>query len=982
MRGCVNCWVRRVSFVNTNRALEIEDSAAVSVYQVTLKGNDTHFFMRNLKNYGAWFGLVEDLAGQQHGQNAMVNTTGTVFWRSDQATNVPIDLHAGQPYANLIDCTNRGRLNGAGGHTSKLPHHLRHAVFWNFQHDPNGTSSKHYALWPSNPAMVKPIIVGLHGDPATFGGGRYEVLESNGSEVSPGCLFEAQLETRLGSVPAWLDDLRTEWATLKATSLPVPTVLAKSTIDDVVLAEVGNTEVVSVANKFEVLHNRSISSYSVSSSNAAVATATRSGTNVTVTAAADGSATITVTATSSAGDTADWKFDVRVGTSRRAPQALSPASIGANKRVTLSTAADNGQGIALSDDASLRALRLSGINFGVFSSAMTDYAAAVGYDMVTTEVVAAPADAGASVVIEDANGDSAGRRRTVALIEGENTISITVTAEDGQAAQTYRVIVVRGPDEWIRDARSFALDWNNTSPAGLWSDRDTLWVADWRERKLFAYSLPDGDRLLGRDIAVEGAPMGLWSDGEIIWVVNHRRGLQAYRLADGVRVPGRDLELADSSAPAGLWSDGTTVWVSEWLGRTVKAYLLADGRRIPSRDIVVDDAAETLLASGIWADGLTLWLADWSVDRVRALSMSDGGLEAGRSVATAERNYVDPTGLWSDGSTLWVSSWNGKRVHVHPLPQAQTVGALRENEGEPAFSDQTESDQAEAIIADAILRDRILAALGKAAGQPLGVADMASLTALNLRHAGVADLSGLEHAAHLEQLDLGFNPVADLSALAELPALSSLNLDGVSLADLALLSSLTGLESLSLRNNDIVELAPLVELSRLTRLDLGGNEIASLHPLSGLTELTELWADGNRINDISALESLSRLTQLDLSGNRIRHLHALSSLQQLETLKLSGNELSQLYPLSSLSELRTLVLGDNEIEELQPLSDLGKLRSLDVHGNRVTGLHPLLELRSLVWLDICDNPIKDFFLAAGLSAEIILDNAEHQGISD
>ena len=669
----------------------------------------------------------------------------------------------------------------------------------------------------------------------------------------------------------------------------------------------------------------------------------------------------------------------------------------------------------LAKSAKLSALSLSGVNFGAFDSEVTDYTAAVAHDIPAIEVVAAPADAGASVVIEDANGGSAGRRRTVALAEGENTISITVTAEDGQTTQTYRVIVTRGPDEWVRDAQSFALDRNNTAPAGLWSDHNTLWVADWEERKLFAYRLPEGGRLLDRDIPVEGAPMGLWSDGETIWVVNHYGGLQAYRLADGGRVSGRDLELADSAAPAGVWSDGTTVWVSEWLGRTVKAYLLADGSRVPSRDMVVDDAVETLIAAGVWADGLTLWLADWSVDQVRALGMSDGRLEAGRSVATAAAGYADPTGLWSDGATLWVTAWNGERVHVHALPPAAGAGpmlrpaasafarggglltgetrklnlgataagsiagtALRVNGGE-----LPSSDQAGITIADAILRGHILAVLGKAAEQPLSAADMAELKSLNLRHAGVASLSGLEHAINLEELDLSFNPLADLSSLAALPALASLDLDGVSLANLAPLSSLTGLSRLSLRDNAIVELAPLAELTGLTRLDLGGNQVANLYPLSGLTELTELWLDGNRISDISALAPLTRLTQLDLSDNRIRYLHALSGMQQLDTLKLAGNGLSQLYPLSGLTGLRTLVLRGNTIEELQPLSHLGELRSLDVHGNRISGLHPLSGLRSLVWLDICHNPIEDFSPAYGLSAKIILGKSgQHQRISD
>ena len=618
-------------------------------------------------------------------------------------------------------------------------------------------------------------------------------------------------------------------------------------------------------------------------------------------------------------------------------------------------------------------------------------------------------------------------QRSVALAKRVNAIGITDTAEEGQ---TYLASVTRSSDERVKDAQSFALDQSNTSPSGLWSDRDTLWVADWEERKLFAYRLPEGEWLPERDIAVEGAPMGLWSDGETIWVVNHYGGLQAYRLSDGGRVADRDLELADSVAPVGVWSDGATVWVSEWLGRTVKAYLLADGSRVPSRDIVVDDAAKTLLAAGLWADGSTLWLADWSVDRIRALGMSDGRLEAGRSVATAAAGYANPVGLWSDGAKLWVTAWNGERVHVHALPRAPALGAAagvpleageapRLDASGPLLSDHTEVN-----IADAALRGRILAALGKAPDQPVSAGEMAALRALNLRHAGVADLSGLEMAVNLVELDLGFSPAPGLSPL---PALASLNLDGASLANLAPLSGLTGLSRLSLRdnaivelaplagltglkrldlggnrivnlqplsgltslshlslrNNVIVELAPLAELTRLKRLDLGGNRIVNLQPLSGLTELTALRADGNRISDISALAPLTQLTQLDLSDNRIRYLHALSGMQRLEILKLASNELLQVYPLSGLEGLKTLVLRGNLIEELQALSYLGELQSLDVRGNRIAELYPLFGLRSLVWLDVRNNRIEDFASPGSLTALIILGNAEqHREISN
>ena len=46
------------------------------------------------------------------------------------------------------------------------------------------------------------------------------ILESQGTPVEPGSLFEAQLELRLGNIPVWLNSLHTEWAILRNTPLP------------------------------------------------------------------------------------------------------------------------------------------------------------------------------------------------------------------------------------------------------------------------------------------------------------------------------------------------------------------------------------------------------------------------------------------------------------------------------------------------------------------------------------------------------------------------------------------------------------------------------------------------------------------------------------------------------------------------------------------------------------------------------------------
>ena len=94
-----------------------------------------------------------------------------------------------------------------------------------------------------------------------------------------------------------------------------------------------------------------------------------------------------------------------------------------------------------STDATLSALTLSGVNFGTFASATTEYTASVGNDVAETTVAATANDGGATYVVnldgaEDADG-------TVTLAVGDNTVAIEVTAEDGSTTRTYTVTVTR-----------------------------------------------------------------------------------------------------------------------------------------------------------------------------------------------------------------------------------------------------------------------------------------------------------------------------------------------------------------------------------------------------------------------------------------------------------------------------------------------------------------------------------------------------------
>ncbi len=699
---------------------------------------------------------------------------------------------------------------------------------------------------------------------------------------------------------------------------------------------------------------------------------------------------------------------------------------------------------SVSRDATLSGLSLSGVDIGRFSAATTAYRASVAQSVTATTVTATASHSGATVAIEPG--------AEVALAEGANEITVTVTAEDGTTTRTYTVTVTRAgssltaqflqlpathdgqaaftfelrfsrePDLSFRTLRDTAFEvtggrvrkakrvvsgsnlrWAitvepsseadvvltlpvttdcaavgaictaggsklaqavsatvrgpqvepagfplaraNSRPSGVWSDGETVWVADLEDAKLYAYGRADGEREPGKDMATEPGPMGLWSDGETLWVAGLEGGLRAHRLADGARLAERDLALEGEEAPAGVWSDGETVWAAGWLGDRVRAYRLADGERLASRDIPLK--GENLMPVGLWSDGETLWVADWR-ERLYAYRLADGGRVPQRDVEVSGTD-ADPTGLWSGGGTLLWTGWEGREVRAYRLP---AVAGDPDPGGHGGWTDSVP------MIADPGLRAAIRAALGKAPGETVSAGELAGLESLSARNFGVRDLAGLEAATGLKELDLGFNPLADLRQLALLPALESLNLDGAAL-DLRPLAALAGLRRLSVRHNLLDDLQPLAALGGLTELDIGDNRIEDLRPLARLARLAVLRADRNGIADLWPLASVTGLETLDLGANRIRDLQPLAGLERLRTLRLHRNRLSELHPLSGLRGLEDLGLASTAVRNLEPLAGLDGLRRLDLRGSAVRDLRPLRRLASLASVHVGGSRIRD-----------------------
>ena len=330
-----------------------------------------------------------------------------------------------------------------------------------------------------------------------------------------------------------------------------------------------------------------------------------------------------------------------------------------------------------SDDASLSALSLSGVTLDtVFDTATLSYTAAVENSVSSTEVTAATTHDGASAVVKlDGTLDDDG---TVDLAEGPNTITVEVTAEDEDAMRVYTVTVDRAvPDDYSWTA---AYDFNgllmadNDFALGIWSDDTTMWVADYVDEQLYAYSLSGGARDTDKEFGLDtenDAPWGIWSDNTTVWVVDEVDAkLYAYALDGGTRQDSKDIDLhSDNGSPDGIWSDGVTIWVTDAGDNKLYAYLLAGGTR--QEDDELDLHSQNATARGIWSDETTMWVADGDDAKLYAYALDDGERQGGRDFTTlvAAGNRF-PSGIWSYGNTMWVVDNTEEKIFAYRMPSS------------------------------------------------------------------------------------------------------------------------------------------------------------------------------------------------------------------------------------------------------------------------------------------------------------------------
>ena len=210
-----------------------------------------------------------------------------------------------------------------------------------------------------------------------------------------------------------------------------------------------------------------------------------------------------------------------------------------------------------SSNATLSTLTVDGTSVTGFASDRTAYQYGVGHAVTQVTVAATTGHASATVAFSPADASTTTPGHQVDLSAGSNDVTITVTAQDTTTTKTYTLSVNRGVTTaygWkAADDFDTLIDAGNDDPIGTWSDRDTMWVSDKTDGKIYAYSMSTKARDLSEDFdtldaAGNNDPTGIWSYGNTMWVADSTDDkLYAYNLSTKARDSSKDFETLDAA---------------------------------------------------------------------------------------------------------------------------------------------------------------------------------------------------------------------------------------------------------------------------------------------------------------------------------------------------------------------------------------------------------------------------------------------------
>ena len=212
-------WIRQCRFSNAINSFNHHGSYSSSALGIIIDGRAGHHPGSVSYSTYCFIGLLEDNTdiGVWHGVTVSAVSAGTVFWEIGGTTMKGPDTHGGQPRYTLCDNYDSVNHHASGGAVANLPHHLDGYTRWNNDIDASST----FDVWTPGGygfAVTQANLIGYK----TLGGSlpRDAYFEGFGTYVSPDSLYEAQLQRRLGGLPAWIDTAKDEYRAFFQRMLP------------------------------------------------------------------------------------------------------------------------------------------------------------------------------------------------------------------------------------------------------------------------------------------------------------------------------------------------------------------------------------------------------------------------------------------------------------------------------------------------------------------------------------------------------------------------------------------------------------------------------------------------------------------------------------------------------------------------------------------------------------------------------------------
>ena len=652
---------------------------------------------------------------------------------------------------------------------------------------------------------------------------------------------------------------------------------------------------------------------------------------------------------------------------------------------------DSGLTPPASTDASLAGLRLSGVSLRPsFIPDVTDYLGTAPHSVDATTITATPRMAGAQVTYSPADADTNAPGQQAALAVGTTSLTVSVSAEDGETTRTYTISVVR--------QASGTLPVVSIAPA----------VASVTEGAPAQFTLTrDGPTSGSLTVSIQVSQTGS--------VISTGGGYQApttvtFQVGDATATLSVDTESDTTDEADGAIAVALLPGSSYTVGDPVAARVaVVDDDDIPTVALHLDPASisENGGASSVTATLdhasseptsilVTATAQEPATDADFTLSGQELTIPAGETTSEGDvtiRAVNNAANAPDKSANVTASATNPLGITA---PAAVTLTIADDDVGADVPTGlQVASGDAQATLSwdapasDAdIIRHEYRYRVGDDQYSDTDTWTSIDNSAPGGEGQAGAEVTGLTNGQrHTFQVravndDGASEPTAEVTVLVGAGLGICDRTAPIRTGILALIENVS--DCADVTTNHLSSITGTLELRRL--------RISRLEPgdFSGLSSLTDLQLAGGTLESLSdgAFEDLSALTTLDITYNRIRTIstEAFRGLTALERLSLGYNSLLTLNDpvFSDLSALTELELQSSRITTFssETFSDLGQLIRLDLSYNEIVALPAdgFSDLSSLEFLRLSGNDMfilgPEMFRGLDSLRELWLDSAQ------